>query len=335
MFQGAGLTFGATPVSIDAATFDLTLISNAMTFAGGANSVTGSGHLTLSPLAAGDNVLINATGGTLANTLMLGASDLSSFGGFALTTIGRADGTGTLSVTAATAFGTAAQLLASGGATGTILIAAPLSTTGSLGLSAVNISLTDAVNATGGFFGTSTGPFTVGTSGSITTTDTSITINGGNPITINGPLAAGSGAIGVTGPNIFSGTGGTFTGGSISLLAINNSPNIGTLTLGGAIVSPGGFSAGAKIFTLNAPIAGGTAPTTVNAAMITTGTTGSIASGPITLASGFGTTMTLGASLSAGAGSITLDGHQIVVGPRSAARACSSSPAGRRGREFR
>jgi hypothetical protein len=62
-FQGSGLTFNTMVV---AATYDLTLISDAMTFAGGPLSVTGSlGHLTLRPLAADHNVLINSTGGTL------------------------------------------------------------------------------------------------------------------------------------------------------------------------------------------------------------------------------------------------------------------------------
>src|SRR5205823_4080000 len=83
LFQGTSLAFNGSPLAIDASTFDLTLISNSMAFnVGLANSVIGTGDVTIQPFQTSDNILINGVGGILANTLVINASDFGAFSGF-------------------------------------------------------------------------------------------------------------------------------------------------------------------------------------------------------------------------------------------------------------
>jgi filamentous hemagglutinin family protein len=104
LFRGTSLTFNGAPVSVDAGAFALTLVSNAMTFAGGADAVQGTGSLTLRPLQDSDAIVIGAAG-VAANTLYLDAAALATFkDGFALVTVGSA--TGTHAVTIDTSGGT-------------------------------------------------------------------------------------------------------------------------------------------------------------------------------------------------------------------------------------
>lgn len=89
----AALNAGTGTITLGS-TFDLgalngTFTANDMAFLGGANSITGTGQITLQPGAA--NTSIGIAGG--AGTFQLSTADLAAFAdGFSLMTIGRADG---------------------------------------------------------------------------------------------------------------------------------------------------------------------------------------------------------------------------------------------------
>ena len=63
------------------------------------NSVIGTGNITLRPFTLGQNIALGGAADTGATTLDLTATDLAAFkNGFSAITIGRSDGTGTISV---------------------------------------------------------------------------------------------------------------------------------------------------------------------------------------------------------------------------------------------
>jgi filamentous hemagglutinin family protein len=286
-FEGTALAFNGTPVSVNAGGFDLTLVSNSMSFAGGANSVTGSGHLTLSPILASDNILIQTATDSVANTLVLGAADLANFGGFALTTIGRADGSGTLSVTVPTGFATSIQLLE--GNTGEILLLAPLTTDGG------SIVLQGPVVLGGGGAITLQSFGTSGVAGNIAILGT---VNATTAESLN--LAAGTGT----------------ASGNVSLSGVVG----GNVPLGGLSVAGNVFTLDSNI-TTNGPIAvaasqmfiHGTGPSTV--AIVTNGGAFTAPGVPID-ASGSGTrNLILNTSATAGAASSIALGNVGLVTP--------------------
>ncbi len=97
-FQGQSLAFNAGPTSLDGSSFDLTLASDTMTFAGGANSVQGTGNLAIQPLLDTDAIVIGTTGAA-ANTLFLSRTGLLTFkDGFASITIGSPTGSHAITV---------------------------------------------------------------------------------------------------------------------------------------------------------------------------------------------------------------------------------------------
>ncbi|RLG19584.1 hypothetical protein DRN74_06610, partial [Candidatus Micrarchaeota archaeon] len=95
----ATLTTGA----ITAGANDITLTADEIDFTGGNDSNTGTGNIVLQPATAGQDIEITGGGGTAA--LDLTATDLATLAdGFNSITIGRSDGTGTITVAAATTF---------------------------------------------------------------------------------------------------------------------------------------------------------------------------------------------------------------------------------------
>ncbi|WP_109119163.1 filamentous hemagglutinin N-terminal domain-containing protein, partial [Azospirillum sp. TSO22-1] len=102
--SGQALTLAAPTLSIGGALAGpagITLSADSLTLGGGANSLTSGGAVTLQPYSAGTNVVVNGTGTGLEITpSILSAVDAS----VPSLVIGRSDGTGAVSVAAATTF---------------------------------------------------------------------------------------------------------------------------------------------------------------------------------------------------------------------------------------
>src|SRR5205823_3167935 len=100
-FIAPALAFNGSPVSIDALGFNLTIQSNAASFAGGANSVQGTGDLALLPLLDTDAIVIGRPdpAPVTANTLFLDLTSLQTFkDGFNKITIGSATGSHAITI---------------------------------------------------------------------------------------------------------------------------------------------------------------------------------------------------------------------------------------------
>ncbi len=96
--QGTSLTFNGSSVSIDAGVFNLSLKSNSMTFAGGTDSIQGTGNLTILPATDASGILLGTAGGA-AGTLVLSRTTLAAVkDGFASITIGSPTGTGLVTI---------------------------------------------------------------------------------------------------------------------------------------------------------------------------------------------------------------------------------------------
>jgi filamentous hemagglutinin family protein len=234
-FKGSALAFNAAVTSLDASTFDLTLVSNAMSFAG---AVTGSGgQLTLQPFNTSDNIVVGATA-SQPNTLLLGATDMANFSGFALTTIGYASGSGTLTVASgAPVFGTS-TLLQMG--SGTIIVESNVTANGSLGLTGGTINLGASLF----------------TNGSGLTLQGATVLGGGGAITLNSVSTAGAagnvtviGSVNATGAEVLNIVANSTSGNG----AIDIQGTIGAVTpLGGLNASGGNFTVHSNISTAGA-----------------------------------------------------------------------------------
>ncbi|MTJ54324.1 CHAT domain-containing protein [Anabaena sp. UHCC 0253] len=81
----------------------ISLTSNEIDLIGGANSVTGTGNLVLQPTTPSQDITIGGTTDSGTNALDLTQSDITALGnGFSSITIGRSDGSGTVSLDNAT-----------------------------------------------------------------------------------------------------------------------------------------------------------------------------------------------------------------------------------------
>ena len=179
-FRGSSLGFSGTPVSISAGAHNLTLASDSMTFSGGANSVQGTGDLTLEAFNDSDAIMLG-TAGAAANTLFISRTDLLTFqAGFALITIGSPTATGTITVqsddptvpvefsdpVAIQAPGTGGTIIVNPGSPANVATIPGLYANQALTLKASAITLNATIMTDGGNL-TVNGPITLGTPGVI------------------------------------------------------------------------------------------------------------------------------------------------------------------------
>jgi filamentous hemagglutinin family protein len=184
--SAAGI-FVSAPITISAGTTTLTAADVDV----GA-TVSGPGSLTLQPLSAGDDIRIGSPG--VPSGFVIRSNDLPQFSStLASLTIGRADGTGTLTIDGATAL-PVTSFYRMGGAGGRIVVANALSTTGAehdLALLAPGgITLGSNLSTQGGVIGL-TGLTTLAANVLLDTTNAGASTTG-NAIFVNNALDADS-----------------------------------------------------------------------------------------------------------------------------------------------
>jgi len=202
-----GTTGGVETVAVGASS--LTLTSNSMAF-NGANTVTGSGSITLQQASAGDSVVIG--GAAAGGDLNIPDGVLNTFqDGFGSITLGRATGTGTTTVNAVTFRD---PTVIRGGDGGTITLAGNVTGTneasvafnaGAAGTVNLNFDVTTAAQAV-----SFTGNVVLGGAGAVRTIDTTgagnvtfnQTLNGAKELAINNSTGTTTfgGAVGNTTP---------------------------------------------------------------------------------------------------------------------------------------
>ncbi len=170
-------------------------------------------------------------------------------------------------------------------------------------------TISDAVTAPDGFTRSGASFFNLTVTGSITTTDTAITINHLGNVTISGPLAAGTGDVTVTAgaAGIATSPGGSIAGGAITLTGTAANSNIslgdsvtalGALNVTGAafvntgiVTATGVTITGSGSVNVNNDIVSASAPVTVTGATITISQGSPITGSTVTLADTNGTTI--------------------------------------------
>ncbi len=219
---GGTLTFAGSPNAIDTGGSTLTLISNNMVFSG---NVGGSSTAMLLPLLPSNNVSIQSSSGSIANTLVLTPGGLAEFHNFSTIIIGYPNGGGTISVTAPTVFGASTLLQSPSG--GSVSVASNITSQGNLSLHASTLTVGASLFTTGGTITLqgpvtlSSGPITLqsyGTAGGAGDIVIIGTIDGAQTLNLlaNGPGGNGNidlrgvtgGSVPLTGLNV---SGGTFT----------------------------------------------------------------------------------------------------------------------------
>ncbi len=338
---GAGtLTFGSTVV---AAANNLTLVSDAgIAFNGGANSVSGTGTLTLRPATASTSIGVAGDTGNL----QINAATLAAVkAGFGQVVLGSATGTGTLS-TKATTFSSPVLLL-EGGAAGQIVLDGNLTGQSNASLT-LNAGGLVTVNAAGVALTTAgqpisiTGNVVLGASGLALDT----TANGGSQaganVTVTGAIDSGATPQALTinagGGNVTLGgvVGGTkplatltltaakdVTAAAVTAATITQSAGTGTSTFSGLLRATG---TGLVLTGTNLNITGGITADAGPVSLTASGTL-TVATGPLALNAntltvtntGSGTLSAIGSGtgglVKAGTGTLTVSGTQLFTGP--------------------
>ena len=267
------LTIGSTG-TIDAGSNNLTLAANTMTFNNAANTITGTGALTLAPLVTGSGTIgVNGGGGTLQITTSILSKLNTTFTGLSIGAIGTS---GVMAIGGATTFTTPSLTLNAGSftsaAANVVTVTTPAGAAGSGALT---------LNAITGAIATNISPFgLLATNLTLNTTNASAFLNSTSGINFNGASAVGTGALtlnmggsvtqSVAGTITITGAGSlvaTLTGAS-SALNLNSASN--AISNIGSITAPGGFS-----------LTNGNNPTTATTGITTT-------SNPITISTGIG-----------------------------------------------
>ena len=301
---GASETLSASAITLastlGAATNNLSLFGNTLTFSGGAASVTGSGTLQLGPQTAATTVGVNGAAGTLN----ISATDLAALGtGFSSLTIGQVGQSGTVTVPTFTfSVPTIIQSTSSISTSGTIATsgANALTLNGPITLTAPTIfsSGTGNINLqntlTGGGFSLATS-----TSGAGITTFSN-TLSGLSTLTTTGTTAINNTGITTTGAQNYNSA---VTIGSDTVLTTTNNLVSFASTITNASARALTINAGTAAITLGGNIGTGTALGAI--ALNSTGTT--TLSGTVNAAS---LTTDAGGTTAINGGSVTTNGAQ-------------------------
>jgi hypothetical protein len=213
----------------------LTVTANGINFSGGVGSISGSSTITLQPTA--DNVSVGVAGG--AGTLQLTAADINALAnGFSGITIGRAGGTATTTVNAASFADPV--LIQQGGAGGAIMVNGLIT-----GTTNASITLTAPGSITFNGAGVTTADQNVNVNGPVTLATGAVAINAGSgdvgfSSTVDGGQAL---TVNSTGTTAFGGA----VGGGAALTSLTTNAGGTTAINGGSVTTTGAQSYGDNV----------------------------------------------------------------------------------------